>query len=395
MKKIINLPPISNSNNALFCKISDKKLEDHFNIKKILSNHARKTKFKTCKIENFNLNSWDETETIYSNSDRMIKDFQKLSCDKFTKIYNLAPNLLSSIMIFPSSGTCPKMIQINQNYYVIVNIKQDKNYVSNFETLKGIFYKYSNDISVLEEIGVIQSDGTFFFISKYCGYDIETLILDFKRDDMREELLEVSKRIERILRQNNLFWRNISPRNIIKGINGKMYIIDYDNLEYISSNTSVNTFKADQNRRLWFADIFDNETIKEIFIDYEVDFNNLRIEPNEYDRPFISKDCTELNPIEYVEVFRNSALIEMPKESSNNAYGHLLGRFISDYWEGEQEIEFAKFVYEHQDLKDDIVNYLSEFAQIDQETCLKNSLNHSDSKFISYDKFKEYSSNYS
>jgi hypothetical protein len=307
-------------------------------------------------------------DILYTNDDSLASYLDSEKINSFDEYFDsLAP--VSSGSLFLDEGTSPRLIIVNQNLaYVVVGVHGLEEYLANYYKIK-ISLLTESQIGVVEEIGAIRSKNRSYFISKYKGFDFESEIIENNRHELKDILLEMTSRLKKSFEKNSLFVRNLAPRNMING-DKKTYLIDFDNI-YDQRKVKHSALITHMfSRRLWYSDVFEKDVINKLFPikldgDSETYSKCDNFEIN-YFNAFKVKLKDKIRLYNLIEKFESKNVF-----NGCNIYGHQLGRFITDFWGVDLEIELYKYLNENIEKINQIRAVLYLVSKIDQELLLR------------------------
>lgn len=309
-----------------------------------------------------------DLDVLYTNDHGLSSYLDSKNIKSFDEYFDsLAP--VSSGSLFLDKGTSPRLIIVNHDLaYVVVGVHELEKYLANYIKIKNYLLNEPN-IGIIEEIGVIKSGSGSYFISRYMGFDFESEIIENNRYEFLNKLLEATSRLKTCFEKNNLFVRNLAPRNMING-DGKVYLIDFDNI-YDQLKVKHSTLITHMfSRRLWYSDVFERDIVNMLF----------PIKLNDSIEAYSKCDDFE---VKYFDAFRvklkdKICLYNLVEEfesknvfRGHNVYGHQLGRFITDFWGDDLEVKFYKYLRNNVDKIDQIRAILYLVSKIDQELLLR------------------------
>jgi len=320
-----------------------------------------KTKFKKKITDN-------EINTLVTNSQELIDHFKSVAQDFDNYFVDLPP--LTTTSLFLDCGSAPKLIFLkNKSVYIAVKISCF-NYVINYYKIKRLIKKFTKfNLGVAEKIGFIRTKFGCYFLSNFLGYDFETEIIERHKKNKRL-LYRIACDINNFFYQNRVFFRNVSPRNLINGFNGQVYLIDFDNLISISKKNKMLILNQSLFSQIWFNDILPKNMCQKIAfkppsIDEKTEVKADTIELCVFEKKYIPfKDRQEL--FEITNKFEKKDNL-----GDLNIYGHQLGRFISDFWLEDSEGQLLKFLYHDPSQIKPLRVILYILSRLDQELLLR------------------------
>lgn len=286
-----------------------------------------------------------------------------------------SPPLTSTNMLLEKDENSPKLLLIpNGNPFVAICIGRDHTYINNYNRISGILAHstLSGIVGVIPKIGVVNSGGNLYFLSEFSGVDMEAMVLDYKRADLLPYLLEISGLMESIFVDNKVFFRNLSPRNLIYGSDGKVYLVDFDNVYDVTRENLDIILLMQLNRAAWFGDVALEEDISKILHTYTTEGGYIRqYKASAFERELAGSQETA-TVFEIIQSYAPTLLLERKGTYYGNiAYGHRLGRFISDFLREDEEIRLLKYISSSPELVDDIRGVLYIACLLDQELLLR------------------------
>ena len=296
------------------------------------------------------INSDININTIISNSKELLSYFKKIKSLDFDDFFCSLP-LITTCNLFLGKGSSPKLLFLStNNNFVIVRVFSD-NYLENYLLMKDIFNKNSEkmefDVSVIEEIGFIKTEKNCYFVSKFMGKDLETEVIEYRKN-LREIIFKLCISLERIFKKEKVFFRNLAPRNIIKGTSGKFYLIDFDYLLKINVQNEDRVKEMALFKKVWFNDILDKKQISclaSYFPCYKEEDTVLLADS--FEQGFFQKNKISIKERKFL--FKLTDLFERYDSCEGfDVYGHQLGRFISDFWQESSEVMLLKFIHRNQ-----------------------------------------------
>ena len=309
-----------------------------------------------------------DLNVLYTNDDDLANYLDSENIDSFDEYYDsLAP--VSSGGLFLDKGTSPRLIIINQSLsYVVVGVHGLEKYLVNYIKIKNILSTEST-IGVIEGIGAIRSNNGSYFISKYKGFDFESEIIENNRHELKNKLIETTSRLNRRFEKNSLFVRNLAPRNMING-NGKIYLIDFDNvydqLKVEHSTLITHVFS----RRLWYSDVLDKNVINKLFPIKMNDSLETYSKCDDFEKIYFNVLKVKLK--DKISLYKLVEEFESKNDFNGcNVYGHQLGRFITDFWGVDMEVKLYKYLHDNFEKMDQIRSVLYLVSKIDQELLLR------------------------
>lgn len=296
------------------------------------------------------VNSDININTIISNSKGLLKYFKKIKSLDFDDFFCSLPPI-TTCNLFLGKGSSPKLLFVEKNNnFVIVRVFFD-NYLENYLLMKDILNKNSEklefDVFVIEEVGFIKTEKNCYFISKFMGKDLETEVIEYRKD-LREIIFRLCVSLEKIFKKEKVFFRNLAPRNIIKGTSDKFYLIDFDYLLKINAQNEDRVREMALFKKVWFNDILDRKQISclvSYFPCYKEE--DAVLLADSFAQGFFQKSKISIRERKFL--FRLTDLFERYDSCEGfDVYGHQLGRFISDFWQESSEIMLLKFIHRNQ-----------------------------------------------
>ncbi len=317
----------------------------------------------------------EEEEVVNTNSIPLADGLEKgLKGRSFAQLFRRSIPITSSAMVLDISNTSPKLMVCDGVPYVAVSLRNDKTYLENYYRIAELLRNSAlENVSVVPEIAIVRSEGNFYFISKYMGVDYETAILDQGKGHLDRELQSTTTAIENTLIQGGIFFRNLAPRNLIRGEDGKIYVIDFDNVIELNEANAVKVYMKSLNRLAWFADIFSPEIIARMFHQFDVaDRSKVMVRTGNFERKFLQSEDLEITLEEYTRIFQYALSFEKRDAYKGVAIlGHQLGRFISDYWGEDKEAELTRLLASAPERTSEIRAILYFASKLDQELYLR------------------------
>jgi hypothetical protein len=345
----------------LITKLIQKKSNSTISLTKITAEFQKKI---TC---------CNDKEVVKTNDQGLVEFFQTNKIPKFLDFFNQLPPV-SSNSLFLDIGTAPKILITNANKaYVVVNIKSQEHYLSNYYLVQNLIDDLIVDnikISTIPKIGLVSSGDSQFFLSEFMGYDYETEIIENKKFCLKAELKTISTQIESNFRKKGIFFRNLAPRNLVHGDKNTCYIIDFDNVYKIDQINDYVFYSKELNRKVWFADLFNKQEIETIFKSPIYSCDILVDTKDAFEINFFRKDKITIKEIHHLY----DLICDFEKYDKYkflNVYGHQLGRFISDFWPQEMEIQMYKYIEFKSNKVREIRAILYLISRIDQELLLR------------------------
>ena len=311
-----------------------------------------------------------DDEKLCTNDKDLVDYFRSLPVFNFYEYYkNLPP--ISSGSLFLDTGTSPRLIILqNQKAYVVVNVSSQKSYLNNYYLVKDLLNNSELNVRTIDKVGVVSSAGNCYFLSEYSGYDFESEIIENRKSNLKKELLELAIKLEKYFTDNGYFYRNLAPRNIIKGDKLLNYLIDFDHIYKFDETSEQELFTKRLSRRVWFSDLLDNSDINQIFQSQKIALD-AKIKVGSFEREFFTSDNLTANEIktlyDLVSHFECKNIYE-----GFPVYGHQLGRYISDFWPEKDEVDLYKYIATNRDSDTDYLRALLYLvSRLDQELLLR------------------------
>lgn len=303
-------------------------------------------------------------EVLYTNSVLLKEEFASVAV--FETLFKSLPPVSNGNM-FLDVGNTPRLFIGKKKTYVVVKVKSLDEYVSNYFLMKKVFNKSElENIDVVDNVGFIKTKEGEYFISEFKGNDFEIEILLNKKEELKELLVESARKIENLFNSENIFVRNIAPRNMIYS-KGKVFLIDYDHIYLIPATSVERLWEFDLQRRVWFGDILEKSDIEKIFPtgNFIVDKTKCVV-PDHFEKKFFNKDRIQLFDREFL--YKQTELLEQKAISKGvNVFGHQLGRYISDFWEESSEVDLLRFITDFPYTIEELRTLLFITSRVDQE----------------------------
>lgn len=309
-----------------------------------------------------------EEEILITNNKELEEIFYNINADSFYDLFlNLSP--VSTGSLFLDSGTAPKFLFTkNDKAFVVVKVKDIDSYLNNYLTCKSLLKRSKFSVKVIDEIGIVKSKSKSFFISEFKGYDYETEVIEFKKP-LQKEILDNLSKIKRLFEEQNLFFRDLSPRNTIVGQDGAIYLIDFDNLYDLNDCSLTEAYIKSLDTHRWCGDILDEEKTS-LFTNISPSSMDLKIKSPSFESKFYGKKEVTLNEIKHLAEIAEDFEIKH-NLFGFNVYGHQLGRFISDFWEENSEVALHKFLSMNKDKICTVRGILFVLSKVDQELLIR------------------------
>lgn len=303
-------------------------------------------------------------EVLYTNSVLFEEEFASVA--GFENLFRTLPPISNGNM-FLDIGNTPRLFIGKKKIYVVVKVKSLDEYVSNYFLMKKIFNKSElENIDVVDNIGFIKTKESEYFISEFKGNDFEIEILLNNKKELTELLVKSARQIENLFNSENIFVRNIAPRNMVYN-HSKVFIIDYDNVYLIPETSIEKLWELDLQRRVWFGDILSVDNIEKIFPEnvFKVD-ESIKVVPDHFEKKFFNKELIRLEDRKFL--YKKTELLEQGSLFKGaEIYGHQLGRYISDFWEESSEVGLLRFITDYPEYTDVLRALLFITSRIDQE----------------------------
>lgn len=317
----------------------------------------------------------EEGEIVNTNSNPLAKGLERdLRGRTFAQFFRKGIPITSSAMVLDISGTSPKLMFCEGVPYVAVSLRNDRTYLDNYYRIAELLNNASlENVGVVPEIAIVRSEGDFYFISKYMGIDYETAVLDQNKGYLDRELQRTTTAIEDALVERGIFFRNLAPRNLIRGEDGKVYVIDFDNVIELDDDNAINIYMKNLNRLAWFADIFNTDIIQRMFHQFDIpDKSKVMVRTGNFEKRFLQSEDTEITLEEYARIFQYALDFEKRDIYKGVAIlGHQLGRFISDYWDEDKEAELTRLIASSPERTSEVRAILYFVSKLDQELYLR------------------------
>lgn len=311
---------------------------------------------------------------IETSSSYLLSTLRMLCCKEFKDIFHELPPV-STGSLFLDKGTSPKLLFLNFGIaYVVVDISSKVDYYNNYKTIKHLVdkcYFGGRDIDVIDNVALIKNGDNQYFISEFKGLDYESEIIEHTNSSLTSELLEIAKGLESYFESHDYFFRDLAPRNLIHGKDGKTYLIDFENLCHIDRDNLLECLTNVLPRKVWFSDILDDQDIEKIIGNIDItDKDRILINPDSFDYQFYNKQVISLEERE--DIYKIVGCWERKDRYQGiKVYGHLLGRFISDFWAEESEASLLKFIQTNPTQLTKLRAVLYLLSQLDQELLLR------------------------
>lgn len=314
---------------------------------------------------------------IKAKSPYLSSVLKKFCYKGFSEIFQGLPPI-STGSLFLDKGTSPKLLFLDSCAYVAVDISGKDNYYLNYTTIKCLISKYhlkNKDISVIDNIALIKNGKKQYFISEFKGLDYESEIIEYCNTGIITELYEISKGLEEYFESQDYFFRDLAPRNLIHSKDGKTYLIDFENLYHMDRDNLLECFINILPIRVWFSDILDDQEIDKILGNINLtDNDRILINADSFDQQFYNKKVISLAERETIYKIVSS-WERKDNYKGIKIYGHLLGRFISDFWAEESEVLLLKFIHANPAQLAKLRAALYLLSRIDQELLLRKKYN--------------------
>ncbi|MFA6250782.1 MAG: hypothetical protein WC686_04795 [Candidatus Shapirobacteria bacterium] len=309
---------------------------------------------------------------LSTNSRELINHFKNLNSTLDSYVSDLPP--LTTGSLYLECKSTPKLVFLDkQSVYVIVRIP-DFSYVKNYYCIRRLISKFIDfRLCVAEKIGYIKTTSGCYFFSNFLGYDFESEIIEHHHK-LNKKLYFVAKSINRFLRENKIFFRNVSPRNLIKGLNNSIYLIDFDHLLNVNDKNSSSIYHQSLFAQIWFNDVLPKYKCRNISPKCPTIDANLQIRPDNIEKYVLDQKVISLK--DRKNLFRTTDNFERKdKVLGLNIYGHQLGRFISDFWLEKSEAALLKFMFQYPDKIKILRALLYILSRVDQELLLRKKYN--------------------
>lgn len=308
-------------------------------------------------------------DVLYTTSSEL---YEKSAVDNFDKLVsNLPP--ISSTCMFLDTNTSPKLFILRRDFAFVVVQVDSYDYVQNYLTIKSILEEDIQDKSIqtIENVGYIETNKFKYFLSEFKGFDYETSIIDQRKIGLNSDLLAIAKKLEAVFKKHHIFFRNLAPRNLIRGDDGITYVIDFDHTYNLDINSCSEIEDAYLSRYLWFSDLFKQKEIEEILGKRKAKIVKGATSPaDKLERHFFGKD--KVTPNERDLLYKLSYLLECRDNVDNlHVYGHQLGRFISDFWKIESESSLLRYIHDNPKQLRTLRANLYLLSRVDQELLLR------------------------
>jgi hypothetical protein len=303
-------------------------------------------------------------EVLYTNSVLLKEEFASVAV--FETLFKSLPPVSNGNM-FLDVGNTPRLFIGKKKTYVVVKVKSLDEYVFNYFLMKKVFNKSKlENIDVVDNVGFIKTKESEYFMSEFKGNDFEIEILLNNKKELKELLVESARKIENLFNSENIFVRNIAPRNMIYN-HGKVFVIDYDNIYLIPETSIEKLWELDLQRKVWFGDILSVDNIEKIFPEnvFKVD-ESIKVVPDHFEKKFFNEELIRLEDRKFL--YKKTELLEQGSLfKGTEIYGHQLGRYISDFWEESSEVNLLRFITDYPELTDELRALLFITSRIDQE----------------------------
>lgn len=303
-------------------------------------------------------------EVLYTNSFLLKEEFASVAV--FETLFKSLPPVSNGNM-FLDVGNTPRLFIGKKKTYVVVKVRNLDEYVSNYFLMKEVFNKSElENIDVVDNVGFIKTKESEYFMSEFKGNDFEIEILLNNKKELKELLVESARKIENLFNSENIFVRNIAPRNMIYN-HGKVFVIDYDNIYSIPETSIEKLWELNLQRKVWFGDILSVDNIEKIFPEnvFKVD-ESTKVVPDHFEKKFFNEELIRLEDRKFL--YKKTELLEQGSLFKGaEIYGHQLGRYISDFWKESSEVNLLRFITDYPELTDELRALLFITSRIDQE----------------------------
>lgn len=313
------------------------------------------------------------SEIVVSNNLKLLEFIKTIPTSFFSDFHKqLSP--MTTTRLFLDLGSQPRLLFIpGGETYVVVGINSPTEYLDNYYLIKDMLASSHDNhgVSVVDEIGFINSGSRNFFISRFMGFDFETEIIDCKNPRLKQPLCLMTRQIDELSIKKGFLLRNLGPRNLIHGPNNATYIVDFDHVYEIAKSRKEDLYTHELSRKMWFGDVLAPAEIEALFtsINTEVDASASRADT--FEQKLFGKG--EISLKEKEEAYRMIRLFESQDFNHGvEIYGHQLGRFISDFWGEDLEVELYKLLlFTDPEIVRDLRFVLYILSRIDQELLLR------------------------
>ena len=149
-------------------------------------------------------------------------------------------------------------------------------------------------------------------------------------------------------------------------------MVDFDNVYDVTKENLDIILLRQLNRAVWFGDVASEEDISKILHTYTPEGGYIRrYKANAFERELAGSQETATF-LEIIQSYAPTLLLERRGTYYGYiAYGHRLGRFISDFLREDEEIRLLKYILSSPELVDDIRGVLYIACLLDQELLLR------------------------
>lgn len=308
--------------------------------------------------------------SVYTNSKKFLRLFQKnfFINSNFDYCFEQLPPLTNG-GLYLGTGTNPKFLFIAKKAYVVVLLKNPDKYLQTYRLLSKVIRGCNPRVSTLKSVAFIKTYKNVYFLSEFVGQDFEIEILERGKDELLKELLTISKELDTHFLSKGYFVRNIAPRNIINGRDGKIYVIDYDNLYKIEKKNALEIHKKFLARSVWYADLLSEAQIRRLFSKINLShWLPKTIVAENFEYLFFGKKRITLREREFLYML-TKRFEKKDLYQGNLILGHQLGRFISDFWSERSEVSLLKIISKNNRVRS-IRAELFWLSKIDQQLLL-------------------------
>lgn len=341
-------------------------------------------------------NGRGHSETVVSNSVRLLKFIETISTSFFSDFHVQLPPVTTT-RLFLDIGTQPRLLFVpGGEAYVVVEINSPSEYLDNYYLVKEMLASGHDNsgVGVVDEICFVSSAGRNFFISRFMGFDFETEITDRNNLDLKKPLCLLTKQVDELSTKNGFLLRNLGPRNLIHGLNNATYMVDFDHVYEIGKSRKEDLYTHELSRKLWFGDLLEPGEIDTLFTSINSKERTGWSMADAFEQKLFGK--AEISLGEKEEAYRMIRLFESKDFYHGiEIYGHQLGRFISDFWGDDSEVELYKLLHANPEIVRGLRFILYLLSRIDQELLLRQKYGMDlEKKLLSTLFFSEVSGNY-